>query len=173
MAITLFDVAVLSFRQTVAAVGGVLAKGRAHFEAAGIDPDSFIETRLIEDMLPFRYQIHSVVGHSVGALEGCKAGVFTPGNTLGPDSYAGLEAEIAGAVAALGAYTPDEVNALEGKDVLFAFGNVKMPFTVEGFLQSFSLPNLHFHATTAYDLLRAKGVKLGKRDYMGMPRLKV
>ena len=37
---------------------------------------------------------------------------------------------------------------------------------------SFSLPNLHFHATTAYDILRLKGVALGKRDYLGQPRLK-
>jgi hypothetical protein len=47
-----------------------------------------------------------------------------------------------------------------------------MPFTAEGFLLSFSLPNLHFHATTAYDILRTKGVPLGKRDYMGPLRLK-
>lgn len=173
MAISLFDTAVLSFRQTVGAVAGVLAKGRAHFEAAGIDPDSFIETRLIEDMLPFRYQIYSVVNHSVGALEGCKAGVFTPGATLGPDSWAGLEALTADANAALGQITPEDANALEGKDVMFSFGKTQMPFTAEGFLMSFSLPNLHFHATTTYALLRGKGVKLGKRDYLGMPRIKV
>ncbi|MFT3811580.1 MAG: DUF1993 domain-containing protein [Micropepsaceae bacterium] len=173
MAISLFDAVVLSFRQTVGAVGGVLAKGRAHLEAEGVDPDSFIETRLIEDMLPFRYQIYSVVNHSVGALAGCKAGVFTPGNTLGPDSWAGLEALIAEANAALAQVTPDEVNALEGKDVMFSLGKVQMPFAAEGFLLSFSLPNLHFHATTTYALLRAKGVKLGKRDYMGVPRLKM
>ena len=68
--------------------------------------------------------------------------------------------------------TPDEINALEGKDVLFQFGDMKMPFTAEGFLLSFSVPNLHFHATTAYDILRMKGVPLGKRDYMGRPRMK-
>ena len=172
MAISLFDAAVLSFRQTVGAVGGVLAKGRAHFEAEGVNPDSFIETRLIADMLPFRYQIYSVVNHSVGALEACKGGVFTPGASLGPDSWAGLEALIAEANTALAAFTPDEVNALEGKDVMFAFGKTQMPFTAEGFLLSFSMPNLHFHATTTYALLRGKGMKLGKRDYMGVPRIK-
>ena len=57
-------------------------------------------------------------------------------------------------------------------EVLFQFGEMKMPFTAEGFLLSFSIPNLHFHATTAYDILRMKGVPLGKRDYMGQPRLK-
>ena len=65
-----------------------------------------------------------------------------------------------------------EVEAYEGKDVIFKFGQAAMPFTAEGFLMSFSLPNLHFHATTAYDILRTKGVPLGKRDYLGPLRLK-
>ena len=69
--------------------------------------------------------------------------------------------------------TPEEVNALEGRDMVFQFGERKMPFTVEGFLMSFSMPNLHFHATTGYDILRTRGVPLGKRDYMGPLRLKV
>lgn len=172
MAMTLYDAAVLSFRQTVSAVGGVLAKGRAHFEAAGANPDDVVEARIIEDMLPFRFQVASVVSHSVKAIEGCRAGVFVPPRELGPESYAGLEAAIAGAVAALEALSADEVNALVGKDVLFDLGRLKMPFTAENFLMSFSLPNLHFHATTTYDILRGKGVKLSKQDYLGMPRIK-
>ena len=49
---------------------------------------------------------------------------------------------------------------------------MKLLFTVEDFLLSFSIPNLHFHATTAYDILRMKGVPLGKRDYLGRIRVK-
>ncbi len=67
---------------------------------------------------------------------------------------------------------PADVNALEGKDVVFQVRDMKLPFKAEGFLLSFSLPNFHFHATTAYDILRSKGVPLGKRDYMGKLRLK-
>jgi hypothetical protein len=48
----------------------------------------------------------------------------------------------------------------------------KLPFTAANFVMSFSLPNVHFHATTAYDILRMKGVPLGKRDYMGQLRMK-
>jgi hypothetical protein len=48
---------------------------------------------------------------------------------------------------------------------------MKLPFMAEGFLLSFSLPNFYFHATTAYDILRTKGVPLGKRDYLGKLRL--
>ena len=79
---------------------------------------------------------------------------------------------VADAREALQKMTPAEVNALEGKDVVFQLRDFKMPFTAEGFLLSFSLPNFYFHATTAYDILRMKGAPLGKRDYMGQLRMK-
>jgi len=56
--------------------------------------------------------------------------------------------------------------------VVFQMRDFKVPFTAENFILSFSLPNFHFHATTAYDILRTKGVPLGKRDYMGALRMK-
>jgi hypothetical protein len=52
-------------------------------------------------------------------------------------------------------------------------GDFKIPFVAEGFLMSFSLPNLYFHSATTYDILRMKGVPLGKRDFMGQLRMKV
>ena len=67
---------------------------------------------------------------------------------------------------------PEEVNALEGKDVIFSVRDMKLPFKAEGFLMTFSMPNFHFHATTAYDILRSKGVPLGKRDFLGKMKLK-
>ena len=123
-------------------------------------------------MLPFRFQITSVAHHSLGAVRGAQQGSFAPPGQLPPLDYAGLQKTVADARAALQQLTPAEVNALEGKDVIFQVRDMKLPFTAEGFLLSFSLPNFHFHATTAYDILRSKGVPLGKRDYMGKLRLK-
>ena len=54
----------------------------------------------------------------------------------------------------------------------FEFGERRMDFTAEEFLLSFSQPNFYFHATTAYDILRFKGLPIGKRDYTGRVRLK-
>ncbi|HEX5380034.1 MAG TPA: DUF1993 family protein, partial [Phenylobacterium sp.] len=113
-----------------------------------------------------------VAHHSQGAIAGVRAGTFSPGGAAPPLSYMDLQKLVADARAALQAVDPAEINGFEGKDVFFQFGERKMPFTAEGFLMSFSLPNLHFHATTAYDILRTKGVPLGKRDYMGALRLK-
>ena len=171
--ISLYDATVRSFIQTVGAVSAFLDKGAAHFQAAGQDPDAIVETRLHPDMLPFRFQLVSVAHHSRGAVEGAKAGVFRPPGSVGELGYAAMQAHVAEALAALKAVTPDEVNALEGKDVAFQLGERSLPFTADGFLLTFSMPNLHFHATTAYDILRQAGVPLGKRDYMGAMRLKM
>jgi hypothetical protein len=172
MAISLYDCSVASFLQVLGAVEGFLEKGLAHCRATGRDPESIVETRLHADMLPFRFQLVSVAHHSRGALAGAKAGLFLPPGGVGELDYAGLQDLVAEARAELQALSRDEVEALEGKDMVFRIGPREMPFTVENFLLSFSTPNLHFHATTAYDILRQEGVSLGKRDYMGHLRLK-
>jgi len=172
MAISLYDCSVASFLQVLGAVQGFLEKGLNHCREAGRDPEAIVDTRLHDDMLPFRFQIVSVAHHSRGALAGAKAGLFQPPGGVGELDYAGLQGLVAEARAELQALSRDEVNALEGKDMVFRIGTREMPFTVENFLLSFSTPNLHFHATTAYDILRQEGVPLGKRDYMGQLRLK-
>ena len=107
-----------------------------------------------------------------GAMEALKSGVFNPPGRAGPLDYAALQNLVTEAKGKLEALKPDDVNALEGKDVAFQFGETKIPFTAETFVLSFSLPNFHFHATTAYDILRSRGVPVGKRDYMGRMRIK-
>jgi hypothetical protein len=119
--------------------------------------------------LPF--QVHSVAGHTAGAIAGVKAGRFSPSGAGGEPSFATLRAELAAAEAALAGLDPAELETYAGKPVIFALGSMEMPFTAENFLLSFSQPNFYFHAATLYDILRHKGVKLGKRDFMGMPRV--
>lgn len=171
MAISLYDVSVTSYLQTLEAVAAFLDKGLTHLKSSGKDPDQFVETRLYPDMLDFRFQIASVTQHSLGAIEAARAGVFSPPKPKG-ENYAGLQQRVADAIAGLKALTREEVEALEGKDMAFVLGEMRIPFTVENFIMSFSLPNFHFHATTAYDILRMNGVPLGKRDYMGRMRVK-
>ena len=172
MAIALYDLSVASYLQTLGGVAGFLERGLDHCRETNLDPNEIVETRLFPDMLPFRFQIWSVAHHSAGAIEGVKAGVFSPPPPTPDLDYAGLQKVVADARDNLQALNADEVNALEGRDVAFQFRDFKIPFTAEGFLLSFSLPNFYFHATTAYDILRSKGVPLGKRDFMGAMRLK-
>ena len=166
MAISLYDASVACFLQTLGGVDGFLSRGLAHCNERNIDPNEIVETRLFSDMLPFRYQILAVASHSIGAMRGVKQGLFSPATEMPPLDYAGLQKVITDATEALQQLAPADVNALEGKDVLFQVRDIKLPFKAEGFLLSFSLPNFHFHATTAYDILRMKGVQIGKRDYM-------
>jgi uncharacterized protein len=172
MSTTLYDLSVCSFVQILEAVSGFLDKGRAHCETNGIDLSDVVETRIHPDMLPFRFQIVSVAHHSLGALKGAQEGIFTPPPQAPDLDYSALQNLVTDALTGVQQFTPETVNALEGTDVEFKLGDRSMPFTAEGFLMSFSLPNFYFHATTAYDILRGKGVPIGKRDFMGRPRMK-
>jgi hypothetical protein len=172
VSVSLYDLSVASYVQILGGLSGALEKSLGHFQAAGVDPDSIVSERLFEDMLPFAFQIHSVAHHSVGALEAVKNGVFTPPPETPKLNYAGFQKLAADAKAKLEALDPAEVNSLAGRDVSFKFRDFTLPFTTEGFLLSFSLPNFYFHATTAYDILRSRGAPLGKRDFMGGLRLK-
>lgn len=171
MAISLYDATVASFIQTLGGVEGFLARGFDHCRDNNINPREIVETRLYADMFPFSFQVSSTVLHSLGALEACKTGVFSPAGAPDTD-YTGLQKIVGEAKAKLQAMTHEEINALSGKDVVFKFRDRTIPFVAENFLLSFSLPNFYFHATTAYDILRIKGVPLGKRDFMGQLRMK-
>ena len=172
MTMSLYDFCVPTYLQILGATEGILSRGLSHFNDNNVDPNEIVETRLFPDMLPFRFQIHSVAHHSAGTMAALETGVFRPDRGAPDASYAALQAEIAAARASLEKLTPEAVNARAGADVVFEVGDRKMPFTAEGFVLSFSLPNFHFHATTAYDILRGQGVAIGKRDYMGALRLK-
>jgi hypothetical protein len=172
MAISLYDATVACYLQTLGGVVGFLDKGAAHFKTDDVDLNEIVESRLIPDMLPFRFQVQAVAHHSLGAVEGVRKGIFLPPASLPPHDYHGLQKLIGDTREALKALSPAEINGFEGKDVTFEIGGRKIPFLAEGFFLSFSLPNFHFHAATAYDILRMRGVPIGKRDYLGALKLK-
>ena len=101
------------------------------------------------------------------------AGEFRPPNGFDDTDYAGLQGYVSQALADLKEVDADALNACAGKTVLFKIGGNEIPFTAENFILSFSLPNLYFHAATAYDILRMKGVPLGKMDFLGQLRMGV
>ena len=163
MPATLHDITVGAFSRTLGAFEGVLAKGRGHCEARGVSLEDILEARLIEDMLPLRFQIICVAHHSLGALLGVEEGGFgSP--TLNGQDFDDLQAMIAEAREGLLEYAPETVDGLAERPV--RLGNIRT-FTGERFLLSFSLPNFYFHAATAYDILRMRGVPIGKRDFLG------
>ncbi|MEM9531061.1 MAG: DUF1993 domain-containing protein [Pseudomonadota bacterium] len=172
MSLSLYDVSVATSMQVLGGVQGFLAKARGHAEENGLDLDELASSRLIDDMLGFGFQILSVVHHSLGSIEGVYSGEFRPPQGPYDLNWEAAEAKVSDSLEALGRYAEDEVNAHLDGDVTFIVGERQVPFSAQGFVLSFSHPNLYFHSATAYDLLRMRGVPLGKRDFMGPLRLR-
>jgi hypothetical protein len=167
MATSLSDLSVLTFLQTVRAVGGILDRAAEHCAETGADPDQLVGARLFDDMAPLHFQIEAAWHHAIWGLEAAKTGVFAPPGPVGPMPFAALQSMIGKAERALEALTPEEVNGWADKNLELQIGPRKLAFTSETLILSFSLPNFYFHAVTAYDILRSRGEPLGKRDYEG------
>ncbi|MCS0503784.1 DUF1993 domain-containing protein [Ancylobacter mangrovi] len=170
MRTSLYDLSVPTFLQTVRAVGGFLGRAATHFADAGVDPDDVVNTRLFDDMAPFHFQIEAAWHHSVWGVEALRTGAFAPPALVGPVPFADLQAMIGKAETALEAFVPEEIDGCAGRYLDLQIGPRRLAFTPETFILSFSLPNVHFHAVTAYNILRMRGVPLGKRDYEGRLR---
>jgi hypothetical protein len=173
MPISLYDAFVPSCRQIVGSTLALIEKAEKHCTETGCAPGDIAGASLHPTMLPLGFQVKSVAQHSAGAIEGVRAGTFSPLGGEMPTDFAGMKAMLEKAQAGLAAVTADEMEGFIGKDMLFEMPGMKLPFTAEGFLLSFSQPNFYFHAATAYDILRAKGVALGKRDFLGALRMKI
>jgi uncharacterized protein len=172
MPFSFYDAVVPTNLQTLAAIDALIGKAEAFCTEHGRAEADLIDARLAPDMLPFGYQVKCCVTHSVGAIEGAKSGSFSPDMSAWPTDFAGLHALLQGAIATLNGIERDAFDALVDGDTQFLFGETRIPFTGANFLLSFSQPNFFFHAATAYAILRAQGVKLGKRDFLGMLRMK-
>lgn len=172
MSLSLYDAIIPAYTQILGSTQAVLKKGAEHYKNKGKSPDELLGECIHSDMLPLTFQLHSVMHHSLGALEGVRKGEFGPPSNLEKLDFEGFQAKLDETLNALRAMKAEQVNEWSGKDVVFKVGETTIPFTAEGFLFSFSKPNVYFHATTAYDILRMKGVPLGKRDYLGQLQIK-
>ena len=153
----------------------ILGAGRGWLDKAavcGIPEAEIVEARLIDDMFPFAYQVKSMAVHSHGALEAVRQGVFSPNFKEDlPQSLDELRERLDGAIAALGTIDDAELESFIGRPMRFEIGPKRLDFRAEDFLLSFSQPNFYFHASTAYGILRSRGVQVGKLDYLGGLRL--
>lgn len=184
LAPTLYDLSVPTFLQTARAVGGFLHRTTRHCAETGGDLEELVTARLFPDMAPFHFQIEALTHHAVWGMEAVKTGVFAPPPLVGAMPFADLRAMVGDAITALEAFTPDEVNCWSGRKLEIeiyqpldeenattsSWAPRTLAFTPETFLLSYSLPNFHFHSVTAYNILRMRGVPLGKYHYQGQLR---
>lgn len=173
MSLSLYDASVPAFLQVLTPLGGLVEKARMHCADKGIDEGVICGATLAPDMWPFAKQAMSACQHSAGAVSAALSGATGPDLTPAPMTFDGLAQRVAAALESLNAVTADQLNAVEDGEVTFSFGERKMLFTTTDYLLSFAMPNFYFHASMTYAVLRAQGAAIGKRDFLGAPRLKI
>jgi len=174
MSLSLYDAFVPNCQQTIGALPALIDKAEAFAKEKGISEEEMMGCRLAEDMWNLPWHIRSCWVHSAFVISLLPTGEFSPDFTELPQSWDEMRAMVAKTLDELAKVTPEQLAAVEDSTVGFVLGGKRlMEFTGKNFLMSFSQPNVYFHATTFYDILRMKGVPLGKRDFMGMPRIKV
>ncbi len=170
MPISLHKATVASFLQILPQVERLVDTAQAHCRE-NTDAD-LCAARLAEDMWPFAKQVTSVIAHSAGAVRALDGGVFSPDLTPAPHSFDELRTRLADATTFLQSIDPQAFEQHIGRDMRFEFGDHVMEFLAEDFLLTFTVPNFYFHTTSTYAILRNRGLPVGKRDFIGRPRLK-
>jgi hypothetical protein len=161
MAYDIYDASIPPLIHMLGSLSSVLSKGEAH---GGIDP---VEARLAPDMLPLKNQVYIATDGAKGA--GARlAGVDIPKYEDTETTFPELKARIAKTVDFLKSLDRNTFAAAETKTVELksANGTVR-EFNGADYIGKFVLPNAYFHITTAYGILRNRGVVLGKNDYLG------
>lgn len=167
MSLSLHAALVPGWLQTLEAVRGLVDKAEQHCNDHRLAPADLIGARLHADMNPFSYQVKSCMTHSRLAVEGIRAGHGGPDLNEPPATFPGLAAMMDETILFIAALEPAEFDSLAGREFIFSFRNFRCTYRAEDFLRTFTQPNFFFHASTAYAILRMKGVAIGKRDYLG------
>ncbi len=170
MAIELYDLTVPALRRGFAVMSAFLEKGRAWADEHGMPHEELLTARLYEDMAPLTGQVQR-------ASDGAKFAVSRLAQIEAPAwpddeaSFADLQARIAKTLAFIEAVEPGRINGREDADIEVKTPNRSFHFKGLPYAQGFVLPNIYFHITVAYSILRHKGVPVGKMDYLGgMPQ---
>jgi hypothetical protein len=145
---------------------GILQKAQAHCDTKKVDESVLPSSRLIADMLPLSKQIQITGDFSKGCvarLAGDKAPSFEDNET----TLAQLIERLEKTIAYVSKFTPEQINNTEQKDITMEFPNRTMQFKGQNYVLGFVLPNVYFHITTAYNILRSNGVDIGKQDFVG------
>jgi hypothetical protein len=166
MALSLYDLSVPVFTRGLGQLTHLLDKSLAHAKANGIDPATLVEARLAPDMLTLAGQVQR-------ASDACKLGAARIAGLTAPSfpdeekTWDDLLARIAKTQDFLKTVERAQVDGQEERDVVIKTGGGEARFTAQRYLLQFALPNFFFHVTTAYDVLRHKGMPVGKLDYLG------
>lgn len=166
MAFTTYDASVPVFRQMLGSLSALLEKAESHAKASCMDVNELLEARLAPDMFTFTRQIQIACDHAKGCVARL-AGVELPKFDDTEKTVAELQERIRKTLEFVNSVSPEQFSGAEDRDIKLVFPWATYDFKGSRYLTYWALPNFFFHATTAYDLLRQKGVPIGKADFLG------
>ena len=146
----------------------ILDKTQAYIDAKKIDPAALLQFRLFPDMLNLTRQIQIASDTAKGVVARL-AGVDIPPYEDNETSVAELQARIAKTIAFIEGFTPAQIDGTEDKAIVTKRGDKETHYTGMQFLLGHAIPNVYFHVSIAFAILRHNGVEIGKRDYLGKP----
>ena len=147
-------------------LSAILKKGEAFGKEKDIDETVLISARLASDMFALARQVQI----ACDVAKGCGArlsGVKSPKHEDTETTFDELQARIQSTIDFLESLPVDSIEGTEAKAINFKAGPYELDFTGEDYLNKFAMPNLYFHVTTSYNILRHNGVDVGKIDFLG------
>ena len=166
MSLSMYDASVPGFVRMLGNISDILDKAAAWAEARKIAPAVLIGARLAPDMIPLSSQIQIATDMAKGA--GARlAGVEPPRYEDTETSFEELKARLAKTIDFLNSLDAAKFEGAEDRTVTLKAGPRELTFSGRDYLFGFVMPNLYFHLTTAYAILRHNGLEIGKMDFLG------
>jgi len=148
------------------ALSEILAKGEAHCTARSIDPAVMLQSRLYPDMFALTRQVQ-IASDSASRMGARIAGVAAPVMPDTETSFGELRERLTTTAKFLRALKPEAFEGGEDREVVVPVRGGELRMSGLDYFQAHAMPNLLFHAATAYAILRHNGVELGKKDFLG------
>jgi len=166
MTLSLYQASVPVFVTMLTSLSNVLTKAEEHAKAKKIDESVFMNARLAPDMLPLPRQIQ-IASDAAKGFTSRVGGVPVPSYEDNENSFAELQARIKKTIDFIQTVKPEQIDGGEDREISLKLGGEERVLKGQGYLLGMALPNLFFHVTTAYGILRHNGVQIGKMDYLG------
>jgi uncharacterized protein len=162
----MYQASVPVFVRALNNLAALLEKAAAHAEAKKIDPAVLMSTRLFPDMLPLARQVQIASDSAKGGAARL-AGSEPPKYEDNEKSFPELIARLRNTVAYLESIKPEQIDGCEDRTVSWKTQTTTRTMQGMPYLLSHVTPNVYFHVTTAYAILRHCGVEVGKQDFLG------
>lgn len=166
MAISMYDLCVPVLTRGLTNLSSILDKGAAHAAAKKFDPVILAQSRLYPDMFPLSRQVQIACDTCKGAAARL-AGIDIPKHEDKESTLDELKQRIAKTLDFVKSVKAEQMQGAETKAIELKFPHRTLNFTGLSYLVDFVLPNLYFHESIAYAILRSSGVEVGKMDYLG------